>query len=202
MTQTLSSSTIKVSILIPMYNMEKFIIRALDSIPKRDDIEIIIVDDCSTDDSARLVREYPRDITLFCHKENTGVSTTMDDAVRLAKGEYLYQLDPDDYLYTGNFEKAMEQLDGTDMVFVDAIVNNGQKLHEDHKNGACAVWFKFIRREFHGDYKREQNYYGGDRELDEYLYSIPHTEKQTNLIVYHYNFPRQGSISWNASHSR
>ena len=192
---------IKVSVVIPVYNSAEFILRALDSIPDRDDIEVLITDDGSTDNSLELIKNYPRlNIKLVIHEKNMGISMAVNDASKLATGEYLYRLDPDDYLYTNEFNLAMEQLDGTDLVFVDAITNEDHRMRQKRTNKCCAEWFKFIRREFLGDYQREINIYGGDKELDDYILNLPHTEKQTELLVYHYNYPRKGSVSWILTH--
>jgi len=181
--------------------MEDFIVRALDSIPRRDDIEIIIVDDASTDRTVELIENYEGlDVRLVRHETNMGVSAAMNDGMDLAEGEYLYELDSDDYLYTEEFEKAVDLLNGEDMVFVKARINDGRILHQGPDNMNCAMWFKFVRRDFVGDCRRENNFYGGDREMNDHLMSMPHTEKHTDLVAYHYNFPREGSICWKMVH--
>lgn len=197
----------KLSIIIPAYNQEDLIKKCLRSIPVRDDIEVIIVDDCSTDGTLDSIREVMKEgryrIRLLCHRQNEGITKTCNEGTAIAEGEYIYYLDNDDYLYTEEFEKAMEELDGTDMVFVDAITNTGERMHQSPGgNLCCAAWFKFIRRAYLGDYKRLETPYGGDKELNDWLLSQPHTRKQTNLPAYHYNYPREGSVSWNLTHSQ
>jgi cellulose synthase/poly-beta-1,6-N-acetylglucosamine synthase-like glycosyltransferase len=94
----------KISIVITVYNGEEFLKTALLSIQNQDfkDIEIIMIDDCSKDNSVRLIKELmikdPR-IILYQNKENRGALYTKTRGVLHAKGKYVMILDMDD-LYT------------------------------------------------------------------------------------------------------
>lgn len=197
---------IKVSILIPVYNVSQFLDRSLGSIPVRDDIEVIVLDDCSTDDSLDKVKQFwsesDLNMRVLRHTSNQGISQTMNDLYEYATGEYIYQLDPDDYLFTEEWLKAYEQLDGTDMVFVDAKCLNGEYYdkHSESNHNRCAAWFYFLRREYLGNARRVYNAYGGDYEMYLYLIGKPHTSKFTKLCAYFYNFPREGSVIWKLTH--
>ena len=196
----------KVSILMPVYNVSEFVERALSSIPELDDIEVLVIDDCSTDDSLYKVLNFHKtsklNMKVWHHSENQGVTITMNELYDKATGEYLYQLDPDDYLLTEEWLKAYEQLDGTDMVYVDAITSEGIRYEKpnEHNHNRCAAWFYFLRRAYLGETRRVQNVYGGDYEMYLYLIAQPHTSKFTGLCVYWYNFPRVGSITWEREH--
>ena len=89
------------SIIIPMYNREGFIARAIDSCLAQgfQDYEIIVVDDGSTDKSASAVRKYtdPR-IRLLCHEVNRGVGPARNTGAGVATGEWIVWLDSDDEL--------------------------------------------------------------------------------------------------------
>ena len=91
----------KLSVVIPIYNAEKYIKQALTSIQNQDmkDIEIIMVDDCSEDNSINLINELmktePR-IRLFQNQENKGTLYTKCRGVSLSKGKYVILLDEDD----------------------------------------------------------------------------------------------------------
>ena len=195
----------KVSICIPLYNQEDLIIRALNSIPKRDDIEIILVDDNSTDKSLDRVLDWWVDndvnMRVIHNTFNKGVSKAYNRCYDSAIGEYIYHLDDDDYLLP-EWEKCLEYLDGTDLVYINAQINNGEiyKPSEENHN-FCAMWFKFIRRAFLGDLRRPENVYGGDYELNLTLLSKPHTFVYTDILAYHYNRPRVGSIIWKIEHN-
>ena len=196
----------KVSVVIPVYNMESLIERAIRSIPRRDDIEIIVVDDGSTDDTwNKLVTigielNDPYFIVLH-NRKNMGVGYTVNRGLDIAEGEYIVLLGSDDYFYTDEFLKAMEQLDGTDLVYFDLKVNDGSilKLTEESKRNLCGST-KFMRKEFVGDTRNPDIRQGEDWFFyDELLKKNP-TERFTNLLVKHYNFPRKGSLTDIAVH--
>lgn len=191
----------KVSVVIPVYNQESLIERAIRSIPRRDDIEIIVVDDGSTDDTwNKLVTigielNDPNFIVLH-NRRNMGVGYTVNRGLDIADGEYIVLLGSDDYFYTDEFLKAMEQLDGTDLVYFDLKVNDGSifKLTEESKRNLCGST-KFMRKEFVGGTRNPDIRQGEDWFFyDELLKKNP-TERFTNLLVKHYNFPRKGSLT-------
>ena len=196
----------KVSVVIPVYNQESLIERAIRSIPRRNDIEIIVVDDGSTDDTwNKLVTigielNDPNFIVLH-NRKNMGVGYTVNRGLDIADGEYIVLLGSDDYFYTDEFLKAMEQLDGTDLVYFDLKVNDGSifKLTEESKRNLCGST-KFMRKEFVGDTRNPDIRQGEDWFFyDELLKKNP-TERFTNLLVKHYNFPRKGSLTYIAVH--
>lgn len=93
----------KISVIVTMYNREKQIQRCLDSIllQNMEDMEILVIDDGSTDQSAQKVKEYmkrfPNRIT-YLYKENSGVADTRNYGIEQAKGEYILFVDSDDYI--------------------------------------------------------------------------------------------------------
>lgn len=100
-------SLIKVSIVIPVYNVENYIERCLHSLFKQtmDDIEYVFVDDASTDNSIRKVYEvlelYPNRkhyAKIVKHNFNQGVAITRTTGIKVASGEYIIHCDPDDYV--------------------------------------------------------------------------------------------------------
>ena len=189
----------KVSIYVCVYNQEDLLQRALDSIPKRTDIEVVIINDGSTDGTIDICKKYAKEnpnCVLINLTENVGLGRAKNFAYDTASGDYLYELDSDDYLITDQFERAMNELDGTDMVFVNLLTNNGTvfRLDEEHKHGYCAGMTKFIKRSFLGDTRCQQLKWGEDWFLNEELLKKPHTEKFTNITCYRYNFPRKGSL--------
>lgn len=86
----------KVSVIIPVYNGEKFIEEAIKSVFNQDynNIECIVVDDGSTDESASIAKKFER--IIYLRHENTGVAAARNLGVRRASGEYLAFLDADD----------------------------------------------------------------------------------------------------------
>lgn len=86
----------KFSIIIPAYNMEKYISKTLDSVMKQTfkDYEVIVVDDGSTDKTVEIAKKY--DVKIIEHK-HAGLSVVRNAAIKEAKGEYLILLDSDDW---------------------------------------------------------------------------------------------------------
>lgn len=92
----------KVSVIVPIYNTQKYLSRCLDSLINQtlDDIEILVVDDGSTDGSSRIVDQYAlksRKIKVF-HQKNGGVSKARNLGLLNATGEYIGFVDSDDYI--------------------------------------------------------------------------------------------------------
>lgn len=94
----------KVSIVIPIYNVEKYIDTCLKNICNNEltDIEIICVDDGSLDDSGMICDNYAKQDKRIkvIHKNNGGVSSARNVGMTIASGEYLYFLDPDDEMHS------------------------------------------------------------------------------------------------------
>lgn len=192
---------IKLSIIIPVYNQEELIVRALDSIPVRDDIEVIVIDDGSTDDTWATLVEYHKqtelNLILLYNEPNKGVAYTVNKGYDVAKGEYVVLLGSDDYFITEDFLKAFEQLDGTDLVYFNLRVNDGSiwRLNPSNKTGLCGST-KFMRREFIGDTRNpEEKKAGEDFYFYQSLLEKKPTEKFTDITVKHYNYPRVGSLT-------
>ncbi len=95
----------KLSIIVPVYNVEKYVSDCLDSLLNQDlaedEYEIICVDDGSKDASGAILDEYAKNHSniVVIHKENAGVSAARNDALDIAKGEYVHFVDSDDYFY-------------------------------------------------------------------------------------------------------
>ena len=93
----------KLSVIIPVYNAEKTLKKCIDSVlrQKDEDIEMVLINDGSTDLSGEIVQEYkeknPKVISYY-KKKNTGVADTRNYGIKKAKGEYILFLDADDYL--------------------------------------------------------------------------------------------------------
>lgn len=96
----------KVSIIIPVYNAQSYIIRCLNSVSQQTfrNIECILVDDCGTDNSANEIENYIHQYTgnlcfmFIHHRYNRGQSAARNTGIEAATGDYLYFLDSDDYI--------------------------------------------------------------------------------------------------------
>jgi len=102
------------SIIVPVYNAEDYLRICLDSIVGQtfSNIEIILIDDGSTDSSPAICDEYSEkdDRVVVVHKANDGVSEARNDGLRLAKGEYIIFVDNDDYINLRSCEHFHHQL--------------------------------------------------------------------------------------------
>ena len=113
----------KLSIIIPVYNTGKYINECLDSITKTEkDIEVILVDDGSKDNSLEVCKEYSKTdkrIKVF-HKENGGVSSARNYGIEKASGDYIAFLDSDDKL-SDDWDKIIGYLDKDDIYYFTSV---------------------------------------------------------------------------------
>lgn len=95
----------KISVIIPVFNMEKFVGECLDSVLQQtlDDIEVIIINDGSKDNSLNIIQEYQKrdNRIIIIDKENAGVGAARNDGIKAATGDYIAFMDPDD-MYASN----------------------------------------------------------------------------------------------------
>ncbi|MBQ7247812.1 MAG: glycosyltransferase [Lachnospiraceae bacterium] len=117
---------IKVSVVIPVYNVERYLGECLDSVLTQslDAIEVVCVDDGSSDSSAQILRDYagrdPRVVNIF--QENSGQSAARNAGTAAARGEYVLYLDSDDLLLPGALAQLCEKAlaDDLDILYFDA----------------------------------------------------------------------------------
>ena len=107
----------KVSVIVPVYNVEKYLPRCLDSLIDQtyNNYEIICINDCSPDNSAdilaRYSEQYPQLISHFTNKENLGLGRTREKALSIATGEYVLFVESDDYVKPDYIETYVRGLD-------------------------------------------------------------------------------------------
>lgn len=128
----------KVSIIIPIYNTEEFLERCMQSVIGQTltDIEIVLVDDGSTDESGSLCDKFAdKDNRIkVIHKSNEGVSIARNAGIKIAQGEYIGFIDSDDWIerdmYYDLYNKAQET--NAEIVMCDAITKyEGREDEED-----------------------------------------------------------------------
>lgn len=118
---------IKVSVIIPIYNVEQYLEACLKSVVEQTlrEIEIICIDDCSTDGSMEVARKFAvadQRIILLEHDVNKGLSAARNTGLSAAKGEYIYFLDSDDYIRREALERLYDiaYKDKLDLVVFDS----------------------------------------------------------------------------------
>ena len=102
-----------ISVVMPVYNSEKYIKEAIDSVLNQTyrDFEFIIINDCSTDDSKRIILAYSDNrIRYYENEKNSGIAVTFNKGIELATGEFIARIDSDDICVLNRLEKQIEYL--------------------------------------------------------------------------------------------
>ena len=155
----------KVSVIVPIYNVEKYLPKCLDSLVNQtlEDIEIILVNDGSLDNSGKIANEYSKkhkDKIIYLEKENGGLSDARNYGIPYATGEYIAFLDSDDYIdidaYKQMYEKAKkEDADFLECDFIWEYPNKkiiDKRIEYKNKQEMLAVvrvvaWNKLIKKD-------------------------------------------------------
>ena len=154
----------KVSVIVPVYNVEKYIEKCLNTLVNQTlkEIEIIIVNDGSKDNSKEIIKKfigmYPEKI-VYLEKENGGLSDARNFGIPYAKGEYIAFLESDDYVELNMYEDMYKiaQNENSDMVECDFIweypnksrIDTGEIYHGKHEmleKVRVVAWNKLIKK--------------------------------------------------------
>ena len=125
----------KVSVVVPVYNTEKYLDICLNSLVNQtiDDIEIIIVNDGSTDNSIKIIKkymkQYPEKIVLLDQK-NSGISVARNNGISIAKGEFIGFVDSDDFVELNMYENLYNAIKNTKS---DIVVCDYKNIIQTHK---------------------------------------------------------------------
>lgn len=209
---------IKISIIVPVYNTEKYLDKCLNSIINQNfkELEIIIVNDCSIDNSLKIIKKYMKideRIILINKEKNEGLSAARNSGIEIAKGKYLLHIDSDDWIEQNYFKDMYEYAiaNDADIVISDYYKNynnkssvyiKGQKETNDIRiekikvieniflfKGSTSVWNKLIKIEL---YKKNKIKHPKGISLGEDLAVIPKLMYYSKKIVilnkayYHY----------------
>lgn len=142
-----------VSIVLPVYNAEAYLDRCLESIVEQSyaNIQIIVVDDGSKDNSVQIIQNYLTDDRIkFIQKPNSGPSDTRNLAVSHAQGEYLSFIDADDYLQKDYVEKLLTPF--LQHPEIDLVVSNYIELAPYNVNGTSVS--QIAKNEIITDFKK------------------------------------------------
>ena len=197
----------KLTIIIPTYNRAELLKRALASVPLSKEYQVIVIDDGSSDNTWSVVTEWLKEnqgkingkSDIIKLERNWGVAHAMNLGFIMADGEYIVSLSDDDY-YIKDFSEFMPYLDGkNDLVYFDLEINGGSVFHVDEKTKHEYVGaVKFIRREFLGDIRIPDLKFREDVPFTQALYAKNPKEAFTGIVLKHYNFPHEGSLTWQA----
>ena len=213
---------IQVSVIVPVYNVEAYLPTCLDSLVNQTlaDIEILVVNDGSTDGSAAIAKEYAaRDarIRVF-DKENGGLSDARNFALPHARGEYIAFVDSDDYVDTATYATMVDKAHEADadvvvcayteirygtatlLSFADAMDFYGHSVTESPRlldSANSYAWNKIYRRSFwmeHGFAFPVGQWY----EDSALIYNVLGSANRVACVdrpFYHYTVKRAGSIT-------
>lgn len=121
----------KVSVIVPIYNKEFFLRKSIVSILQQTEknIEVILVDDGSTDGSSKICEEFAKKDyrVLYKRKENGGLTSARNYGRRYANGEYIAFVDPDDYIEKDAYEKMLECSKNADIAIGGLVNEIGKK---------------------------------------------------------------------------
>lgn len=131
----------KISVIVPIYNVEEYLEECLDSVIAQtfSDWEMILVDDGSTDSSGEIAEKYAQqyDNVFVIHQVNGGLSAARNTGLDIAKGEYIYFLDSDDYILDNTLQIAYETAEKNS---AELVIFNGIDFYKD-KEDICEVHF-------------------------------------------------------------
>ena len=200
--------SVKLSIITPVWNQEELVIKMLDHLPRRDDTEVLVRDDGSTDKTLENLKKYKEEhpelnLTVSANKGNKGVAYTKNRLLKAAKGEWIHIHDSDDYVFTDIYNRMITEwlynCKDADIITMDLQVNDGTRLpiNENTYRGYCAQIARFLRKDFiKGMTFPEEIRAGDDWYFAEEMVAKNPRTIYTGIMAYHYNFPREGSL-WN-----
>ena len=123
----------KVSLIVPIYNTAKYLDKCILSLVNQSlkDIEIILINDGSTDNSEEVIKKYDDERIVYINKENEGIGKTRNLGIEVSTGEYIAFVDSDDYLHLDFCKKMYEKSvkDKCDIVICDFYDDVNDKLN-------------------------------------------------------------------------
>lgn len=140
-----------ITVIIPIYNLSKYLRNCLESVINQTykDLEIICINDGSTDDSISILKEYKEkdDRIIIIDKENEGVSAARNEGIEKSNGEYLFCIDGDDYIDEDFFEKFYynAKKNDSDLVILGGFWNLDKRVNKNY-HSALPTCSMFIRK--------------------------------------------------------
>jgi len=204
----------KISVVMPMYNSEKYLNESIKSILNQTfkDFELIIIDDGSTDNSIKIVESYnDKRIKLFQNEKNLGTVKTRNIGLEKSKGKYIAVMDSDDVSFSERFEKQFNYLEfnshiflvGSSAIFID---DNGMEIKKFRKydnykilgwrlQKSCGIVHSSVMFQNIGE-KYNEGFYSA-HDYDFYLKMLSKGKYLTNLT----NFLIKHRVHKNSTHS-
>lgn len=186
-----------ISVIIPIYNTEKYLAQCVDSVLNQtyQNYEIILVDDGSTDKSGKICDAYAEKdnrITVV-HKSNSGQSSARNAALDIAKGKYIYFLDSDDYIGDKLLEKLVKSAEekNADVVFFEAksfVDDEENQLSENIQSR-----FEYVRKNKYKNCNGQEQFIRLNKNKEYYVCTPLHFYKKEYLDKHNIRF-KEGII--------
>lgn len=200
-------NSIKISVIIPIYNTSLYLERCINSVLNQTlkEIEIFLIDDASTDDSFKIIKKYEdkdKRIKAIHINENKGPSIARNTGINLSIGEYISFIDSDDYIDEKYFENLYNYSKGFDVIigtFVDSTNNSRYYIHHmKYKNIQGYVIDSLFRRKFLDD--NNIRFPTNIRYMEDKIFRIncskynPKIFETPDTGIYYYYMHRKGSL--------
>lgn len=139
-----STTELLMSVVVPVYNVEEYLAKSLDSIiaARIDNMEILIINDGSTDDSEKIILEYQNnypELIRYIKQENHGLGNVRNVGLKEAKGKYIASIDSDDTINRDFFEQALKYMEDD----IDIIICDWLSVTDDTKFETAALDYIF-----------------------------------------------------------
>lgn len=209
------------TIIIPVYNVEKYLERCLESVlhQKTDySYDVIVVNDCSSDNSIRIIERYQDDpsVKVFHHEINRGLSAARNTGLREAQGKYVMFVDSDDFLTENAVEDLMQSAYRHDADIVqggyygidhaDKLLNskNYTNCESVPSNGVLAgmAWGKVYKTKLFDRLCFPEKYWFEDTVVTAILTHLAEKIVTTEAMVYYYRQNPQGITSCSKAHPK
>ena len=201
------TNDLKISVIVPVYNVQDYLRKCLDSLCRQlyQNLEIICVDDYSTDDSLKILKDFAQKdkrIQVVQHRENKGVAAARQTGVDMATGRYIAFIDSDDWVDEDYYEKMIQKAeqDQTDITINSTImdcVKDKEVPHPFHGHDAlerriydnpakwvdkflCVAWNKLFKASF----------------LKERSYAIPKRQPHEDVFLHYATFAFAQKVSF------
>lgn len=145
-----------VSIIVPTYNVERYVEECIESLLNQtySNIEILVLDDGSTDATVYLLKQYQDKIQLIVNSNNKGQGARRNEGMKLAQGKYIYFVDSDDWIEPETVQEAVTQLERTQ---ADMVRFNGLSFYDANAETVKEGRYDFSGRlEHKGVYEKEE----------------------------------------------
>jgi glycosyltransferase involved in cell wall biosynthesis len=212
----------KISVIVPVYNVEKYITKCIESILSNTykDFELILVDDCSIDNSLNICEEYSKKdgrIKIIKNSENVGASLSRKKGLEISTGKYIQFIDSDDWIENNMIEEMIKkaETENLDMVFCDIYDHHSNRILRDNifeksekiKDiitifGICSVCTKLARREVFDKVIFPGTNFAEDRFITLQTIYFSNNFAYINKPMYHYEYNKSSTTKKQVNEKR